>query len=168
MTPPTSREHSRPRTHRAWDSPSSSHTSFNSRLRFEEEELARAREQERQRERERQIRRDLEAREAERKHRKDIEAKIAKDEFIRRQDAEIRSRPAVPLAPLSRRKTVVDQEILPFMMGALAVDDARNGEEEEAMKRRLRERQMPRRRFSVGPAQRRHRVAYDDGMYRWE
>jgi hypothetical protein len=55
-----------------------------------------------------------------------------------------------------------------FMMGALAVDDARNGEEEEAMKRRLRERQMPRRRFSVGPAQRRHRVAYDDGMYRWE
>jgi hypothetical protein len=41
-------------------------------------------------------------------------------------------------------------------------------EEEEAMKQRLRERQMPKRRFSVGPGGRRHRVVYDDGVYRWE
>jgi len=41
-------------------------------------------------------------------------------------------------------------------------------EQEEAMRQRLRERQMPRRRFSVGPVQRRHRVLYDDGVYRWE
>jgi hypothetical protein len=41
-------------------------------------------------------------------------------------------------------------------------------EEEEAMKQRLRERQLPRRRFSVGPGGRRHRVVYDDGVYRWE
>jgi hypothetical protein len=41
-------------------------------------------------------------------------------------------------------------------------------EKEEAMRQRLRERQLPRRRFSVGPAQRRHRVLYDDGVYRWE
>jgi len=40
-------------------------------------------------------------------------------------------------------------------------------QEEEALKQRLRERQMPRR-FSVGPGYRRHRVLYDDGMYRWE
>jgi hypothetical protein len=41
-------------------------------------------------------------------------------------------------------------------------------EEEEAMKQRLRERQMPQRRFSVGPGRRRHRVVYEDGVYRWE
>jgi hypothetical protein len=41
-------------------------------------------------------------------------------------------------------------------------------EEEEALRQRLRERQLPRRRFSVGPGHRRHRVLYDDGVYRWE
>jgi hypothetical protein len=41
-------------------------------------------------------------------------------------------------------------------------------EEEEAMKQRLRERQMPQRRFSVGPGRRRHRVVYENGVYRWE
>jgi hypothetical protein len=41
-------------------------------------------------------------------------------------------------------------------------------EEGEAMKQRLRERQMPKRRFSVGPGGRRHRVVYDNGVYRWE
>jgi hypothetical protein len=40
--------------------------------------------------------------------------------------------------------------------------------EEEAMRQRLRERQLPRRRFTVGPGHRRHRVLYDDGVYRWE
>lgn len=40
--------------------------------------------------------------------------------------------------------------------------------EEEALRQRLRERQLPRRRFSVGPGGRRHRVLYDDGVYRWE
>jgi hypothetical protein len=44
----------------------------------------------------------------------------------------------------------------------------REAEEEEAMRQRLRERQMPGRRFSVGPAQRRQRVLYSDGVYRWE
>ena len=160
MTPRSSREHSRPRHSKVWDSPSSSHTSFNSRLRREEEELARIRARDIERETERQIRRDREAREADRKARDEMKAKIAKEERIRRQDEEIRARPAIPL---SRRTTVVDQEVLPYMMGALAVED-----EDEAMKRRLRERQLPKRRFSVGPAQRRHRIAYDDGMYRWE
>jgi hypothetical protein len=40
--------------------------------------------------------------------------------------------------------------------------------EEEAQRVRLMERMMPRRRATVGPGSRRHRVAYDDGIYRWE
>ena len=44
----------------------------------------------------------------------------------------------------------------------------REDEEAQAMKQRLRERQMPGRRFSVGPAQRRERVLYSDGVYRYE
>jgi len=46
--------------------------------------------------------------------------------------------------------------------------ERREESEQEAMRQRLRERQMPRRRFSVGPGGRRHRVLYDDGVYRWE
>ncbi len=41
-------------------------------------------------------------------------------------------------------------------------------EEQAAQDQRLRERTMPRRRATVGPGSRRHRVAYDDGLYRWE
>lgn len=40
--------------------------------------------------------------------------------------------------------------------------------EDEVQKRRLAERLMPARRASVGPGSRRHRVLYDDGLYRWE
>ena len=50
----------------------------------------------------------------------------------------------------------------------LAAKMKREAEEQEAMRQRLRERQMPGRRFSVGPAQRRQRVLYSDGVYRWE
>ncbi|EXU97164.1 hypothetical protein X797_009783 [Metarhizium robertsii] len=43
------------------------------------------------------------------------------------------------------------------------------GTEEEAQRRRLMERMMPRRRAMVEPAsQRRRKVAYNDGVYRWE
>ncbi|KAK8929294.1 hypothetical protein VCV18_001956 [Metarhizium anisopliae] len=43
------------------------------------------------------------------------------------------------------------------------------GTEEEAQRRRLMERMMPRRRATVEPAsQRRRKVAYNDGVYRWE
>lgn len=183
-----------------WDSPSSSHTSFNSRLRLEEEEIERVRLQEIQRqlrlkdledaERSKQAEiarqlhlKDIEA--AERKKEAEIERRVQKqlDEQrkaarIRAQDEEIKRRPAVPLAPMppqpARRTqrpvvTVVDQaDMLPVMMGGLGVNDRIKEEEDEAMKRRLRERQLPKRRFSVGPGYRRHRVAYDDGMYRWE
>lgn len=171
--------------HVIWDSPSSSHTSFNSRLRREQEEL--------ELERLRRLRREEEDREKERIRRHndrmvEIEAERRKQAFIRAQDEEIKRRPAVPLAPappLIRRQTtytrpvvtVVDQtELLPVMMGGLALGERESGrtrlrreqEEQEAMKQRLRERQLPKRRASVGPGYRRHRVAYDDGMYRWE
>jgi hypothetical protein len=49
-----------------------------------------------------------------------------------------------------------------------AIQARMQAQEEEALKQRLRERQMPKRRFSVGPGGRRHRVLYDDGVYRWE
>jgi hypothetical protein len=41
-------------------------------------------------------------------------------------------------------------------------------QEEEALKQRLRERQMPPRRFEVGGRKRRHRVLNDEGVYVWE
>ena len=138
------------------------------------------------------IRRDRDARIAE------LEAERRRQEFIRQQDEEIRRRPAVPVPPrpLGQRdylRPVVDQsEVLQGMMGGLTIRDERlaileevearrrlenreraiqarmQAQEEEALKQRLRERQMPKRRFSVGPGGRRHRVLYDDGVYRWE
>ena len=41
-------------------------------------------------------------------------------------------------------------------------------EEDEAQRQRLMERMQPRRRATVGSNNRRHRVLYDDGTYRWE
>ncbi|TVY46974.1 hypothetical protein LOCC1_G002877 [Lachnellula occidentalis] len=158
-----------------WDSPSNSHTSFNSRLRREEEEREREREVQRIRQHEiERVRQHEIEEEAERKRRREA--------FIRKQDEDIRRRPAVPLAPMLPRRgtytrpvTVVDQgDELPVMMGGLSIGESGRGrmrreqDEQEAMKQRLRERQLPKRRASVGPGYRRHRVAYDDGMYRWE
>lgn len=115
------------------------------------------------------------------------------DDEIRRRPAV-----PVPPAPLRQRpylRPVIDQsQALQERLGGLRLDD-RLGErvivdaaaerrrlaeidriarqrleedEEEAMRQRLIERQLPRRRFSVGPGHRRHRVLYDDGVYRWE
>ncbi|KAG9230947.1 hypothetical protein BJ875DRAFT_470800, partial [Amylocarpus encephaloides] len=165
-----------------WDTPSGSHTSFNSRLRLEQEEIARAqaREASRQAERrERRIREELEARLMEKE--REESRRRRQLAFERRQNEDIMSRPAVPFAPtppLRRTNTQVDRptvtvvdqrDALPLMMGGLALDDraTRRQEEEEAQKRRLRERQLPKRRFSVGPGFRRSRVAYDDGLYRY-
>lgn len=41
-------------------------------------------------------------------------------------------------------------------------------EDEEAQKERLKERWMPRRRATIGAGSRRHRVEYQDGLYRLE
>lgn len=178
--PRRTRSTSRPRY--GWDSPSSSHTSFDLRLHLEEEERER---------------------EAERSRRAEEDARIAKFEAdrllaerIAAQDEEIRRRPVVPPAPSRQRqylRPVVDQSLSEQMGGlnlaervgerasAQEAEVRRRMEErdramrarieaemEEAMRQRLRERQLPRRRFSVGPALRRHRVLYDDGLYRWE
>jgi len=180
------RARSQSRTRFQWDSPSSSHTSFDSRARREAEELERREDERRRVEREERI--------------AVLEAERRRAERIRQQDEEIRRRPAVPFppAPLRQRqflRPVIDQsDALQGMMGRLSIDD-RAGEraliaeaeirrrmeerdrairarmveqEEEELKQRLRERQMPKRRFSVGPGNRRHRVLYDDGVYRWE
>jgi len=163
-----------------WESPSSSHTSFDSRREREIEETAE------------RIRRDRDARIAE------LEADRRREEYIRQQDEDIRRRPAVPVPPrpLGQRdylRPVVDQsQILQDRMAGLTIRDERlaileeaearrrleareraiqarmQAQEEEALKQRLRERQSPKRRFSVGPGGRRHRVLYDDGVYRWE
>jgi len=179
----TRRARSQPRGRFQWESPSSSHTSFDSRARREVEELERLEEERRRIERDERI--------------AALEAERRREERIRQQDAEIRRRPAVPFppAPLRQRaylRPVVDQsQVLQGMMGGLTLDGERTliaeaearrrmenrdrairarmvEQEQEALKQRLRERQMPKRRFSVGPGNRRHRVLYDDGVYRWE
>lgn len=180
---PQRRNRSPSRPKFGWDSPSSSHTSFD--LQSEEKQKA-----------------DAKARRNSRIA--ELEAEKRREERIRAHDEDIKRRPAVPLppAPLKHReflRPVVDQsENLQGMMGGMRLDDrprervasgdrllsseARRraedravaaklrveAEEEEAMRQRLRERQMPGRRFSVGPAQRRQRVLYSDGVYRWE
>ncbi len=177
------RSRSRSRVRVAWDSPSSSHTSFDLRAEMEREE--------------RELRRravEMEKREMER------EEERLRAERMRALDEEIRRRPAVPVppAPLRQRaylRPVINQsDSLQGMMGGLRLD-GRLGErviydaaaerlrleerdrllkqrleqtEEEAMRQRLRERQLPRRRLTVGPGARRHRVLYDDGVYRYE
>jgi hypothetical protein len=175
------RSQSRSRFH--WDSPSSSHTSFDSRARREAEEIQLLEERRRREERDERI--------------AYLEAERRREERIRQQDEEIRRRPPIPFppAPLRQRqflRPVIDQTRA--LLGGLSLDDragervliaeAENrrlteerdratrarlvAEEGEAMKQRLRERQMPKRRFSVGPGGRRHRVVYDNGVYRWE
>jgi len=180
------RARSQSRSRFQWDSPSSSHTSFDTRARREAEELEYREEQRRRAERDERI--------------AILEAERRREERIRQQDEEIRRRPPVPFppAPLRQRqflRPVIDQtQVLQGMMGGLSLNDTAGEraliaeadirrrleerdrairarmveQEEEALKQRLRERQMPKRRFSVGPGNRRHRVLYDDGLYRWE
>lgn len=176
------RARSQSRTRFQWDSPSSSHTSFDSRARREAEEIQLLEERRRREERDERI--------------AYLEAERRREERIKRQDEEIRRRPPVPFppAPLRQRqlRPVIDQT--QALLGGLSLN-GRTGErvllaeveerrwrderdralrarmvveEEEALKQRLRERQMPKRRSSVGPGARRHRVIYDDGVYRWE
>ena len=180
------RARSQSRSRFQWDSPSSSHTSFDSRARREAEEFECLEEQRRRAERDERI--------------AILEAERRREERIRQQDEEIRRRPRVPFtpAPLRQRqflRPVIDQtQALQGMMGGLSLNDTAGEraliaeaeirrrmeerdratrarmveQEEEALKQRLKERQMPKRRFSIGPGNRRHRVLYDDGLYRWE
>lgn len=107
-------------------------------------------------------------------------------ERIEKANAEIANRPAVRVIndqqPVAERRTRRDDfEEVVGAMGRMAVEDRNwkerraheralqlQRDEQEAQDQRLRERMVPRRRATVGPGSRRHRVAYDDGLYRWE
>lgn len=150
----------------AWDSPSTSHTTFD--LRADRE----------QREKEERTRRRREDQLHEEARRARLIAE-ANDDISRRAPIPVSSVPVpipIPMAaPQQRSRTylrpVVDQTSAAAVqerMGALTLNGTAPGVADEAMKQRLRERQMPSRRFTVGPGHRRHRVLYDDGVYRWE
>ncbi|PFH63113.1 hypothetical protein XA68_17757 [Ophiocordyceps unilateralis] len=91
-------------------------------------------------------------------------------------NAEIAGRAPVPLASTPRRSSTRDdhdrarEAELVDTLRRLDLQERRlvQRAEEERMGR-LRERlELPRRRSTVGPGSRRHRVLYDDGIYRWE
>lgn len=105
-------------------------------------------------------------------------------------NAEINSRPSVPMAPAPRRASTYKRPEVEIPIDAetalveavrrLNFEEAQRDKkarrlaekeerkEDEAQRQRLRERIMPGRRATVGPGSRRHRVLYDDGAYRWE
>ncbi|OAA71764.1 hypothetical protein LEL_08999 [Akanthomyces lecanii RCEF 1005] len=112
-------------------------------------------------------------------------------ERIEKANAEIASRPTVRVVnqqqkehkehkePRRSRRDGFDEVV--GAMGRMTVEDRNwkerraheralelEKEEQKAQDQRLRERMVPRRRATVGPGSRRHRVAYDDGLYRWE
>lgn len=92
-------------------------------------------------------------------------------------NAEIAGRPPVPLSPAPRRRSSARDDF-DRVREAELIETIRllNLEERRLVQRaeedrmgRLRERmELPRRRSTVGPGSRRHRVLYDDGLYRWE
>lgn len=109
-------------------------------------------------------------------------------ERIEKANAEIANRPAVRVvnntgaATVERKSRRDDFDGVVDSLGRMTVED-RNWKETKAHKKALkleqeekqadeererRERTMPRRRATVGPGSRRHRIAYDDGLYRWE
>lgn len=97
-------------------------------------------------------------------------------------NANIASRPAVPMPPPPPRRsntaTYRDADLVDALHG-LRVDDGGSGSssrrrlsraqeaEDEAMKQRLKDRMMPRR-ATVSGRPPRHQVRYDDGTVRWE
>ncbi|KPM43707.1 hypothetical protein AK830_g2895 [Neonectria ditissima] len=107
---------------------------------------------------------------------------------INEANAEIAARAAVPAAPILKRVSTYKRGAVEVPYEAdlaeavrrLSFEEARREEkaqrlalreerkEDEAQRKRLMERIQPRRRATVGPGSRRHRVLYDDGVYRWE
>lgn len=123
---------------------------------------------------ERRRRRDEEERAQEEVRRQRMRARI------QRANEEIEARQPVPY-PIRRSSTYVrpgvevtvplghsrEQELVDAVR-QLNIERSNMLDDEAAQRERLRERQMPRRRATVGPGHRRHRVMYDDGTYRWE
>ncbi|KAJ6443805.1 Vacuolar calcium ion transporter [Purpureocillium lavendulum] len=136
------------------------------------------------------VRQERRLREAQEREQKDREAreKTIRDQRMRQRiaeaNAEIANRPAVPMPPAPKRASTFvgaksaqearDREAdLIDAVRRLNVEEKRREkraerEEDEEQRARLRERMVPRRRATVGPGSRRHRVLYDDGIYRWE
>ncbi|QPH02846.1 hypothetical protein C2857_007064 [Epichloe festucae Fl1] len=109
---------------------------------------------------------------------------------IAKANAEIASRQAVPVAPapLKRSSTSSAAKAAPSAKGreeelldaVRRLDikekkredrgrvERREEKEGAGQRHRLMQRMIPTRRATVGPGSRRHRVEYDDGVYRWE
>ncbi|GJC94751.1 hypothetical protein ColKHC_03577 [Colletotrichum higginsianum] len=138
-------------------------------------------EERRRRRRERELERERKERE-ERERQKAEERQQRIRERIAAQNADISRRTAVPFkrtstgfgpSPADQQR---EQELVDAVRRLEIADrrarEAREArerkEEDEAQRHRLMERMMPRRRATVGPGSRRHRVLYDDGVYRWE
>ena len=174
-------QHSRPRHVADWDTPSTSHTSFDLRAEREKEERAAAqRERDHARTQRRREEREAQLDEQARRARKIAEAN---DDINRRAAIPI----AMPPRPRTYLRPVVDQtQGLQERMGGMTLN-GRGGESsgvvssrmapmmssaaaaDEALKQRLKERQLPSRRSTVGPGQRRHHVMYNNNLvYRWE
>ncbi|KAK1461141.1 hypothetical protein CMEL01_14777 [Colletotrichum melonis] len=122
-------------------------------------------------------RRHRDHKEREERKRQEEDRQVKKQLRIAEQNAKIASRTAVPVppAPLNRTSTGYgsryQEDLLADALRRMEVVDhltARAEDEEEAQRRRLKERMTPHRRATVGPGTRRHRVLYDDGLWRWE
>ncbi|KAM3461342.1 hypothetical protein NHJ6243_005126 [Beauveria neobassiana] len=109
---------------------------------------------------------DNEERAQRRRERKDARQLRKETEFrerIERAHVWIANRPAVRVSPVQLGESTVVEE------SEARLDAIKRELDETALlEHRLRERMLPARRASIGPGSRRHRVAYGDGMYRWE
>ncbi|KAK2591889.1 hypothetical protein QQS21_010413 [Conoideocrella luteorostrata] len=135
----------------------------------------------------RRLRLEAEQRQAEKRRLAQQEEEIRQSKMrakIAKANAEIASRHPVPV-PLKRSSTSFaakahaakerEDELLEAIQ-KLNIKEKKREErgrvvqrdEEEAQRYRLMQRMVPRRRATVGPGSRRHRVEYDDGVYRWE
>lgn len=131
-----------------------------------------------------------------RRHRREVEQlraenrRLEQEQEIREQrlrariakaNAEIAGRDAVPVRPGGLRRTSTaakathnvgdrEGELLDAIHRLDIQDRGRHSKREadEAQRERLMQRMLPRRRATVGPGSRRHRVEYTDGVYRWE
>ncbi|KAF6813801.1 hypothetical protein CPLU01_14562 [Colletotrichum plurivorum] len=163
------------------------HLSSDSRYSHSSAEDDERRRRRRRQEKERKEREEREERERERERAEDELRRQRQRERIDRQNERISRRPAVPVPPAPVRRSSTGYANVPLSADQDLVDAVRRmeindrlaaerrareererEEEEEAQRRRLMERMMPRRRATVGPGSRRHRVLYDDGVYRWE
>ncbi|KAH8594942.1 hypothetical protein B0O99DRAFT_167432 [Bisporella sp. PMI_857] len=107
------------------------------------------------------------------------DAEVRRAQRIADHNRIINSRTAVPVTNSARpsvrpsiRPVVTNAQTLPNMMDRMTLDPRRASREldptdTELMQQRLRERQMPKRRFSIGVGERRLSLGYPPDVYRW-